>query len=77
MVTSISQKVNTFVLLEMNCKINSLGVLKSLILYINDVIELRYLENTLKLSLCLVTGVGITAIRKLGRPDCYCFSTRG
>ena len=35
-------KVNTFVLLEMNCKINSIGVLKSLILYINDVMERYY-----------------------------------
>ena len=43
MVTSSQNKVNTFVLLEMNCKINSLGVLKSLILYINDVMERYYI----------------------------------
>ena len=41
MVTIIPQKINFFALLEMTCKINSLGVLKSLILYINDVME-RY-----------------------------------
>ena len=37
------KKVNTFVLLEINCKINSLGVLKSLILYINDVMKRYYI----------------------------------
>ena len=69
MVTFNPNKVNTFVLLEMNCKIDSLGVLKSLILLLNDVMERYYIENTLKLSLCLLTVVGITAIRKLCRPD--------
>ena len=34
---------NTFVLLEINCKINTFGVLKSLILYINDVMERYYI----------------------------------
>ena len=43
MVTFIQNKVNTFVLSEMNCKINSLGVLKSLMLYINDVMERYYI----------------------------------
>ena len=43
MVTFIPQKINTFVLLEMSCKINSLGGTKSLILYINDVIERYYI----------------------------------
>ena len=36
-------KVNTFVFLEMNGKINSLGMLKSLILYINGVMERYYI----------------------------------
>ena len=41
---SLSQnKVNTFVLLEMNCKINSLGGAKNLILYINEVMERYYI----------------------------------
>ena len=76
---SLQNKVKTFVLLDMNCKINSLGVLKSLIVYINDVME-RYfinLENTIKLFVCLLKGVGITAIRKLCGPNLYCFSYAG
>ena len=36
MVTFIPNKVNTFVLFEMNCKINSLGGAKIPFLYIND-----------------------------------------
>ena len=36
-------KVKTFVLLEINCKINSLGSAKSLIVYINDVMERYYI----------------------------------
>ena len=43
METFVQNKVNAFVLLEINCKINSLGVLKSLILYINDVMERYYI----------------------------------
>ena len=46
MVTSPQNKVNTFVLLEMNCKINSLGVLIFLILYINDVMARYYIWKT-------------------------------
>ena len=46
----------------MNCKINSIGVLKSFILYINDITIFR---KYIKMVLCLLTGVGITAIRKL------------
>ena len=42
-VTFIPKQVNTFVLLGMNCKIDNLGVLKSLILYINDVMERYYI----------------------------------
>ena len=42
-VAFIPKKVNAFVLLEINCKLNSLGVLKSLILYINDVMERYYI----------------------------------
>ena len=38
---SSQNEVNTFILLEVNCKINSLRSAKSLILYINDVME-RY-----------------------------------
>ena len=41
MVSFMPQKSNTFVLLEKNCKINSQGGAKSLILYISDVME-RY-----------------------------------
>ena len=64
--TFIPNKLNTFVSLEMNCKIDSLGVLKSLILDKNDVMERYYeLENTLKLFLCPLTGVEISAIREL------------
>ena len=54
---------------------NSLGVLKSVILYINGVMERYYIKKK-KTVLCLLTGVGITAIRKLCRPNCYCVSTR-
>ena len=36
-------KVNHFVLLEMNCKINSLGVAKITYLHINDVIKRKYI----------------------------------
>ena len=36
-----------------------------------------YLENTLKLFLCLITGVGITAIEKIFRTDFCCFFLRG
>ena len=43
MVTFIQNKVNIFALSEMNCKMNSLGVLKSLILYTNDVMERYYI----------------------------------
>ena len=45
MVTFIPKKVNTFVLIEMNRKISSLGVLKSLILCINDVMERYYIQK--------------------------------
>ena len=38
-------KLILFVLLEMNCKINSLGVLKSLSLYINDIMERSYIKK--------------------------------
>ena len=34
-------------------------------------------QNTSKLFLCLLTGVEITAIRKLGRSDCDCFFYTG
>ena len=40
---SSQNKVNTFVLLEMNCKKIAYKVLKFLILYINDVMELYYI----------------------------------
>ena len=44
MVTLLSKnKVNTFVLLEMNCKINSLGGAKIHFLYISDVMERYYI----------------------------------
>ena len=75
MVTFTTKKVNTFVLLDMNCKINSLGVLKSLILNTMTSWSVTIFRKYIKTVLCLLTGVGITAIRKLCRPDCYCFST--
>ena len=60
---SSQNKVNTYVLLENNCKINSLGGAKILILYVNDVMERYYIEQIhKKLFLCLQTGVEITAI---------------
>ena len=34
------------------------------------------LRKYIELILCLLTGVGITEIRKLCRPDCYCFFLR-
>ena len=40
---SSQNKVNTFVLLEMNCEINSLGGAKIPILYINGVMERYYI----------------------------------
>ena len=43
MVTFIPKQSEYFCLLEMNCKLSSArGVLKSLILYINDVMEHYY-----------------------------------
>ena len=43
MVTFIQKKVYTFVLVEMNCKINSLGGAKIPFLYINDAMERYYI----------------------------------
>ena len=73
MVTFIPKKVNTFVLLEMNCKINSIGGAKiPYFVYKWRRGALLYLENTLKLFLCILTGFELTATRKLCRSDCYC-----
>ena len=73
MITFIPKQVNHFVLLELNCKKIAKGLLKSLNLYINVVMKRTIFRKYIKLFLCLSTGVGITAIRKLCRSDCSCF----
>ena len=68
----------TLFLLEMNCTLNSLGSAKTpYFVHKWHHGVLLYLENTFKLFLCLLTGVGITGIRKLCRPECYCFFYTG
>ena len=58
----------------MNCKINILwGVKISYFVHTLRHSALLYFENTLKLFMRLLIGVGITAIRKLCRPDRHCF----
>ena len=68
---SSQYRVKTFISLEINCKVNSLRVLKSIILYINDAMFDTIFWKYIKTVLCFLTAVGITAIRKFCKPDCF------